>query len=157
MSKTFPAKVTNQFLYHVYLNKIHTISVENGNVRFKRYTQFHVPFHYEEDFYKYSRNLCQNYIVIIVLVTMLIIRILAPKMEKWGQDPNNEQCIYTLLIIRILAPYLFLRYWGQDPNNEQCLYNIAHYQDTCPTFLKNGNFIVSNFKQQVAENEKVHF
>ena len=66
--------------------------MENGNVRFKRYTQFHVPFHYEEDFYKYSRNLCQNYIVIIVLVTMLIIRILAPKMEKWGQDPNNEQC-----------------------------------------------------------------
>ena len=27
----------------------------------------HVPFHYEEDFYKYSRNLCQNYIVITVL------------------------------------------------------------------------------------------
>ena len=58
---------------------------------------------------------------------LLIIRILAPKTEKWGQDPNNEQCIYTLLIIRILAPYLFLRYWGQDPNNEQCLYNIAYY------------------------------
>ena len=72
-------------------------------------------------------------------------------MEKWGQDPNNEQCIYTLLIIRILAPNLFLRYWGQDPNNEQCLYNIAHYQDTCPSFLKNDNFLVSNFNQQVAE------
>ena len=84
-------------------------------------------------------------------VTLLIIRILAPKMEKWGQDPNNEQCIYTLLIIRILAPNLFLRYWGQDPNNEQCLYNIAHYQDTCPSFLKNDNFLVSNFNQQVAE------
>ena len=27
-------------------------------------------------------------------VTLLIIRILAPKMKKWGQDPNNEQCRY---------------------------------------------------------------
>ena len=80
-------------------------------------------------------------------MSLLIIRILAPKTEKWGQDPNNEQFVYTLLIIGILAPNEFLSYWGQDPDNEQCLHNFAHYKDTCPTFLKNGNFIVSNFNQ----------
>ena len=67
-------------------------------------------------------------------LSLLIIRILAPKTEKWGQDPNNEQCIYTLLIIRILAPYLFLRYWGQDPNNEHVYITLLIIRILAPLF-----------------------